>query len=85
MTENQLRVLRKVIGGKSTFRCAGISPDHLGEFEAVADELLRLEAMGYLEGCEALPETETGRHHVGRVHVRGGIIDAGRETLKNHL
>jgi len=54
----------------------------LEEFEQAADDLLRLEALGYVEGCEALNETRTGRRYVDRVHVRGGITEAGREELK---
>jgi hypothetical protein len=56
----------------------------LEEFEVTADDLLRLEALGYLEGCEAPTGTRAGRRCVNRVHVRGGVADAGREALKNY-
>jgi hypothetical protein len=84
MTESQLRLLKEVVGGKRTFRCASAAPDRLEEFEAVAEDLLRLEAMGFLDACEALNETRTGRRYVDRVHVRGGVTEAGREALKNY-
>jgi hypothetical protein len=84
MTENQLRLLREVAGGKWNFRCVSWRPQDLEAFQAVADDLLRLEAMGYLARAEALPETRTGRQYVDRVFVRGGVTEEGREALKDH-
>ena len=84
MTESQLRLLREVAAGKWNFRCASRRPQDLEAFQAVADDLLRLEAMGYVGECEALVETETGRQFVNRVFIRGGVTEEGREALKNH-
>ncbi len=82
MTENQLRLLKEVAGGRWVFRCASRRPQDLEAFQAVADELLRLEAMGYLKPCEALSETRTGRQYVDRVYVRGGVTEEGRGALQ---
>jgi hypothetical protein len=53
MTEEQLALLREVAAGKRTFRCASNAEGPLRKFQAVADDLLRLEAAGYVAGCEA--------------------------------
>ena len=59
------------------------TPKPVFGFQAVADDLLRLVAMGYVEECEALVETSTGRQYVDRLYVRRGITQAGREALEN--
>ena len=82
MTERQLRLLGEVAAGKLNFRCASSGRRGLEEFQAVADDLLRLAAMGYLSGAEALPETRTGRQYINRVFVRGGVTEEGMEALK---
>jgi hypothetical protein len=81
MTGEQLRLLKDIAGGRLIFRCASRSPRELGEFERVADELLRLEALGYVGRCVAEVETETGRRYVNRVRVLGGLTPAGAEAL----
>ena len=58
MTESQLRLLREVADGKWVFRCGSRSPTALEEFQRMAEDLLRLESMGYLKLCEALSETQ---------------------------
>ena len=84
MTERQLRLLKEVGAGKWNHRCASRNIQELEAFQAVADDLLRLEALGYVGSCHALAETETGRHYVDRVFIRGGLTRAGREALKDH-
>lgn len=81
MTANQLLLLREIAGGKKTFRCVDQSVRKLEEFDRLADDLLRLKALGYVSGCEALKETTTGRGYVNRVHVRGGLTEEGRRAL----
>lgn len=44
MTEGQLALLREVAAGRRTFRCVTYAERLLEEFQAVADDLLRLEA-----------------------------------------
>jgi hypothetical protein len=84
MTEGQLLLLKEAAGGKKVFRKASRSVRELEEFEAVVNDLLRLEAMGYIDGCETLTEAHTGMRYVDRVFVRGGTTELGREALKNH-
>ena len=81
MTERQLRLLREVADGKWVYRCASRRPQDLEAFQEVADDLLRLEAMGYLRPCEALSETRTGRQYVDRVYVKGGVTEEGGQAL----
>ena len=50
MPENQLRLLKEVAGGRRTFRCASIVLQLPEELGGAADDLLRLEAPGYVEG-----------------------------------
>jgi hypothetical protein len=83
MTERQLQLLKEVGAGKWTHRCASQSPRELEAFQSVVDELLRLEAMGYVGRCEALTETFTGRGYVNRVYVRGGLSEEGRRVLQS--
>jgi hypothetical protein len=66
------------------FRKASRSVRELKEFEAVVNDLLRLEAMGYIDSCETLTGAHTGMRYVDRVFVRGGTTELGREALKNH-
>jgi hypothetical protein len=80
MTEGQLALLREVAAGRRTFRCASYAERLLGEFQGVADDLLRLEDSGYVAGCEALTETVTGRRYINRVRVRGGLTAEGRRA-----
>ena len=81
MTRQQQSLLREVAAGKSAFRCASQRRADLEAFQSVADDLLRLEALGYLARCETLVETRTGRQYVDRVFVRGGVTEEGREIL----
>ena len=76
-----MRLLREVAAGKWNFRCASQNPRELEAFQSVADDLLRLEALGYLARCEALVETRTGRQYVDRVYVRGGVTQEGRRAV----
>jgi hypothetical protein len=54
MPEKQLRPLKEVVGGRRGLRRASIVLELPGEFEGTADDLLRWEALGYVEGWEAL-------------------------------
>jgi hypothetical protein len=81
MTEGLLALLREVAAGKRTFRCASNAEGPLRKFQAVADNLLWLEAGGYIAGCEAGEEMVTGKRYVNRVHVRGGLTEEGRRAL----
>jgi hypothetical protein len=84
MTEGQLLLLKEVAGGKKVFRKASRSVRELEEFEGVVNDPLRLEAIGYIDGCETLTEAHIGMRYVDRVLVRGGLTDLGREALKDH-
>jgi hypothetical protein len=85
MTDQQLQLLRDVAAGKWNFRCASRSPRDLEAFQAVADDLLRLSALGLVGEYEVGVETETGRQYVNRVSIKGGLTELGRAELKGHL
>ena len=48
------------------------------------EELLWLEAQGYLTGCKALTEPTSGRSLVNRLYVKGGLTRSRREALDGH-
>ena len=83
LTERQRRLLLEVAAGKTTHRCASWSPRQLETFQPDVDDLLRLDAMGYLNGCEALAEPRLGMGYVNRVYVRGGLTEEGWRLVES--
>ena len=70
-TDNQIQLLREVIGGKKAFVPRSRSDEDMNEFQVLASMLIELGENNYLTSVRPHRESQTGRRQIDYVLVEG--------------